>query len=372
MLPTTGREFLGPDLTTGSDNFVHSAIDEVTYLPLSISNKLLLVYYSRVYSMKSFRRVVGERNTTVSRPEAYLVDSMAVHPFEPADIEAALGGRYSIGREIAVGGQGVIFKATRISQPDGTAADDVVALKLNLHPEQEIRVQREISAVENISHPGLARLIEHGYCDVAGRHTRYVAWEFVEGQPLSHRLRIGGRLLDSEVLPIGRDVAAAIAAIWSRRMVHGDIKPSNIMLRDSGGAVLIDLGAARDSEHDNTIDARRPFGTWGYFSPEQARGEMVSCASDIFSLGVVMLECLLGRHPTSCHQSGLDEGFRATSFKLGANPSLLGMMDKMLSQRPTFRPIPADLSRYFQYLQQRMEADSAAGAPASKKAQGIA
>jgi eukaryotic-like serine/threonine-protein kinase len=244
---------------------------------------------------------------------------MADHPFMPAEIEVALGGRYIIGPEIAVGGQGVVFRATRISQLDGTPADDLVALKLNLYPHQEVRVQREITAIENLSDPGLARLIEHGYCDVAGRRTRYVAWEFVEGQALSSRLRIGGRLLDTEVLPIGRDVATAISAIWSRRIVHGDIKPSNIMLKDSGGAVLIDLGAARDSEHDNTMAARKPFGTLGYFSPEQARGEMVSCASDIFSLGVVMLECLLGRHPTAYNQSGLEEGFRATNFRLGVS-----------------------------------------------------
>ncbi|MFZ0312180.1 MAG: serine/threonine-protein kinase [Candidatus Korobacteraceae bacterium] len=295
---------------------------------------------------------------------------MADHPFVPADIEAALGRRYIVGPEIALGGQGVLFKATRTLQPDGTAANDVVALKLNLHPEQEIRAQREVAAIENVSTPSLARLIEHGHCDLAGRRTRYVAWEFVEGQSLSQRLRIGGRLLDTEVLPIGRDVSAAIAAIWSRRIVHGDIKPSNIMLRDSGGAVLIDLGAARDSDRDNTIEARRPFGTWGYFSPEQARGEAVTCASDIFSLGVVMLQCLLGRHPTACHQSELDEGFRATSFKLGANVALLSMLDKMLSERPAFRPIPADLSRYFQKLQQRMEEEAAPDGRAPWKAQG--
>ncbi len=302
----------------------------------------------------------------------YVGDSMAEHPFAPADIETALSGRYVIGPEVAIGGQGVVFKATRTSQPDGTAANDVVALKLNLHHDQEMRVQREITVIENLSDPSLARLIEHGYCELAGSRTRYVAWEFVEGQTLSHRLRVGGRMLDSEVLPIGRDVSAAIAAIWSRRIVHGDIKPSNIMLRDSGGAVLIDLGAARDSEHDNTMAARRPFGTCGYFSPEQARGEMVSCASDIFSLGVVLLECLLGRHPTAYNQSGLAEEFRATSFKLGATAGLLSMLDRMLSQRQLFRPVPADLSRYFQKLQQRMEADSAAHASAPQKAQGIA
>ncbi|MFZ0314767.1 MAG: serine/threonine-protein kinase [Candidatus Korobacteraceae bacterium] len=293
---------------------------------------------------------------------------MSEHPFAPADIEAALNGRYVIGPEIAIGGQGVVFQATRISRPDGTATNDVVALKLNLYHNQEIRVQREIAAIENLTDPSLAQLIEHGYCEVAGSRTRYVAWEFVEGQTLDHRLRIGGRLLDSEVLPIGRDVAAAIAAIWSRRIVHGDIKPSNIMLRDSGGAVLIDLGAARHSEQDTTMASRKPFGTLGYFSPEQARGEMVSCASDIFSLGVVMLECLLGRHPTASHQSGLVEGFRASTFRLGANAGLIGMLDKMLSERQLFRPIPSDLSRYFQKLQERMEADAAASAAVPQRA----
>jgi len=314
--------------------------------------------------MNSFR-IVGKGN--VSGAAARVVDSKAVHPFAPADIEAALGGRYVIGPEVAIGGQGVVFRATRTLQPDGTAANDVVALKLNLHPNQEIRVQREITTIENISAPSLARLIEHGYCEIAGSRTRYVAWEFVEGQTLSDRLRSGGRLLDSEVLPIGRDVAAAIAAIWSGRIVHGDIKPSNIMLRDSGGAVLIDLGAAR-SEQDNTMAARRPFGTCGYFSPEQARGEMVSCASDIFSLGVVMLECLLGRHPTSYQQTGLEGQFRATGFRLGASAALLSMLDRMLSQRPTFRPLPADLSPYFQKLQQRMEGESPTGARAPQRA----
>jgi serine/threonine protein kinase len=295
---------------------------------------------------------------------------MADHPFVPGDVEAALGRRYVVGPEIAIGGQGAVFKATRVSKTDGTAADDVVALKLSLHSGQDTRAKREIATAEKISHPSLARLIEHGYCEVAGRHTRYVAWEFVEGQSLSSRLRIGGRLLESEVLPIGRDVSAAIAAIWSQRIVHGDIKPSNIMLRDSGGAVLIDLGAAKHSEQDNTLDARRPFGTWGYFSPEQARGEAVTCASDIFSLGVVMLECLLGRHPTAHHQSGLEEGFRATDCKLGTNPGLLSMLDRMMSERPGFRPIPEDLTRYFQKLQQRMESESATGARPSQEIQG--
>ena len=275
----------------------------------------------------------------------------------PADVEAALGRRYIVDSEIAVGGQGAVFRATRVAHPDSTVASDQVALKLHLYRSQDIRVQREISAMENISHPTLARLVEHGYCDVANRHTRYVAWEFIEGQTLSQKLK-QGRLLESEVVAIGRDVLAAIAQIWSHRIVHGDIKPSNIMVRDSGGAVLIDLGAARHLEQDNSPAARKPFGTAGYLSPEQARGTTaLSCASDIFSLGVVMLQCLIGRHPTEYDQRALAEGLRASSVRIPASIGLVTALDKMLSARPTFRPSPGGLSSYFSRLQQTMEAD---------------
>ena len=277
---------------------------------------------------------------------------MDVHPFVPADIEAALGRRYIIDSEIAIGGQGAVFKATRASRPDGTAANDVVALKLYLYASQDGRVQREISAMENISHPALARLIEHGYCGVAGRPTRYVAWEFIDGESLGDRLE-SGPLPEFEVLPIGSDVSAAIAELWSRRFVHGDVKPSNIMLRASGGAVLIDLGAARHLEQDHTLAARQPFGTVGYLSPEQAVGATLSCASDIFSLGVVMLQSLLGQHPTDYDQNALAGGIRASGRKLPVSTGLLSTLDTMLSVRTTFRPSPAALSSYFQGLQQR-------------------
>ncbi|MDR3746721.1 MAG: serine/threonine-protein kinase [Acidobacteriota bacterium] len=321
---------------------------------------------------------------------------MAVHrylcEFVPEDIEAALGRRYVIGPEIAVGGQGAVFRATRTSQPDGTAANDVVALKLHFDRRKTDRVQPEIPATENFSHPNLARLIEYGYCDVAGRCTRYIASEFIEGQPLSVLLK-NGPLLESEVLAIGRDVLSAIAEIWSQRIVHGDIKPSNIMVRNSGGymmlgsvdrAVLIDLGAARYLNLHNTRTLRpsryldqpdrraavRPIGTWGYFSPEQIKGaDALSCASDVFSLGVVMLQCLLGRHPTDGDQGALTDGIRASGQRLAASTALLCSLDRMLSARPAFRPNPAELSRRFQSLRQTMLAELAMVDRAPMKAQ---
>jgi len=307
---------------------------------------------------------------------------MTFQPFAPAEIEAALDQRYIVGPEIDVGGQGAVFRATRTYRPDGTETSDIVALKLHFHPGQAIRVQREITALENLSHPASARLIEHGYCQVAGRHTRYIAYEFVEGQSLKHRLR-SGRLLESEVLRIGRDVSTAIAALWSQRIVHGDIKPSNIMLRDSGGAVLIDLGVARYLEEDAAPRPFRPFGdsspertrvwgTLGYMSPEQARGQRpLSCASDIFSLGVVLLESIQGWHPTNHDQSALADGIRASGRRLTVSGGLLSTLDMMLLARPPrSRGRLAKLSGYFQMLEQRMEEESARGGRASQKAQG--
>jgi serine/threonine protein kinase len=304
---------------------------------------------------------------------------MTVHqyscPFMPADIEAALDGRFVVSSEITVGGQGAVFGATRIAQPDGTAANDIVVLKLHLYASQDIRIQREITAMQNVSHPNLARLLEHGWCHVAGRHIRYIASEYIEGQPLSVHLKTGP-LLESEVLVIGRDVSAAIAEIWSRRIVHGDIKPGNIMVRNAGymtlgsvsSAVLIDLGGARylnqeDTRatlrpsryfnEDDTADALKPFGTEGYFSPEQTRGtRALSSSSDVFALGVVMLECLLGWHPTGYDQNALADGIQASGRRIGARLALLCTLDKMLSARSTFRPNPAELSRRFHSLRQ--------------------
>lgn len=313
--------------------------------------------------------------------------------FVPADIEAALDRRFIVGPEIAIGGQGEVFSATRIARPDATVANDPVALKLHLYPSQDIRVQREITAMQNVSHPNLARLIEHGCCDVAGRQTRYIAWELIDGKPLSVQLK-DGPLLESEVLAIGRDVSAAIAEIWSQRIVHGDIKPSNIMVRSTGGymmlgsvysAVLIDLGGARylnqedfratlrPARHfgqDYAAAAGKPFGTLGYFSPEQIGGiATLSCASDVFSLGVVMLQCLLGRHPTGYDQGALADGIQASGGRLGASAGLLCALDKMLSASPTFRPKPTELSRRFQRLLQTKQAAFAMGGRTSMGAQ---
>lgn len=306
---------------------------------------------------------------------------MIPQTYVPAEIEAALDQRYTVGHNIATGGQGTVFRATRTACIDGTPSDDSVALKLYFDPTQAFRVQREVTAMENLSHPNLARLLEHGYCYISGRKTLYIAYEFIEGQSLKQRLKLGGRLLESEVLPIGRDISCAIAALWSHRIVHGDIKPGNIMLKESGGAVLIDLGILRFAEDyrasrsltpiDRFSPARaRSWGTPGYLSPEQARGERFYCSSDIFSLGIVLLECLQGWHPTNSDQGALAGGIKASGRRLGASPALLSVLDKMLLPTPRERGRLSKLSGYFQVLEERIQEQYSRGAAAAQAARG--
>jgi eukaryotic-like serine/threonine-protein kinase len=288
---------------------------------------------------------------------------MTFRTFVPEEIEAALDRRYEVGPQIATGGQGAVFRATRVSRRDGRATNDLVALKLHFDPRQALRVEREVAALEHLSHPHLARLIEYGHCYVTDRKTRYIAYEFIEGKTLRQRLKLGGRLLESEVLVIGRDIAAAIAALWSQGIVHGDIKPSNIMLRESGEAVLIDLGILSFFEEERATRPLRPvgyfaperWGSAGYLSPEQARGETLTCASDIFSLGVVLLECLQGWHPTQGDQSALMRGIQPGELRLDVTPGLLNVLDKMVSATPRSRGNVTKLSGYFQVLMERTD-----------------
>ncbi len=302
-----------------------------------------------------------------------------VYRFVPSEVEAALGHRYILGTELGTGGQGTVYRARRRARADGSLANDDVALKLHLYTSEKSRVEREIGATADVSHPNLARLLEFGFCDIGDRHTPYLAWDFIEGRPLGIHLN-NGPLLESEVLAIGRDICKAIAEIWSKHIVHGDIKPSNVMLRSSSGyimtgsvmqAVLIDLGAAtyldldierslrpRHLEPGSGSPTHESMGTRGYFSPEQYSGiRTLTCASDIFSLGVVLTQCLIGRHPTNRDQDALAKGIRASKLKPSASRGLRHALDEMLQQHPASRPQPAELSRRFETLRMTIVSD---------------
>ncbi|MGH9715477.1 MAG: serine/threonine-protein kinase [Candidatus Acidiferrales bacterium] len=276
---------------------------------------------------------------------------MTANPFNPAEVEAALGGRYTLGPELRTGGQGAVYRAARTRDEAGKTCKDDIALKLHLDPRQDERVEREIRAAKNIRHPALADLLEDGVITILGSDVRYIAWRFIEGEPLD--MTIGkGPLSERETLQTAHDVTTAVDVLWSHRIVHRDIAPKNIMLASDGHAVLIDLGGARHLGNSTITAPGTTFGTIGYLSPEQCRGEhALTSASDVFALGVVMLECLLGHHPTNGDQYRLLASHVPVAALIpNVCQESREIIESMLQQRAAFRPRIEELSAKLKVL----------------------
>ncbi len=266
------------------------------------------------------------------------------NPFIAADVEAALNQRYVIGPVLRIGGQGVVYRATRIRDETGVLRSDEVALKLHLDSRQDERVEREIKAAKDLRHHALATLLEDGTIVNSGKKTRYIAWEYIEGHPLDEKLSQAA-LNQYETIRIATDVTSAIAALWSKHIVHRDIAPKNIMVKADGHAVLIDLGGARHLDNKTITAPGATFGTPGYFSPEQYRAEhALTSASDVFTLGVVIPECLLGHHPTNRDQHQLATAPPSATVLIPfARQELRDLVDGMLRLRASFRPLLVQL-----------------------------
>jgi serine/threonine protein kinase len=125
-----------------------------------------------------------------------------------------------------------------------------------------------------------------------------IVMEYLDGQPLSKLLEAGPLPL-AQTAAIARQVALGMAAAHERGIVHGDLKPANVMVTTAGIAKILDFGLAsrqrQAADGSDSDGARGLLGTPGYMSPEQSRGQPISPASDVFSLGLILYEMLTGR-----------------------------------------------------------------------------
>jgi len=263
---------------------------------------------------------------------------MFVPPLTADEVEAAFGGAYRLDAVLEAGGQGAVFRAR-------STKEDMVALKV-YHAEQlEERLARELQALKTIREPTLVRLHEAGSCTIRGQPCRFLATAFIEGRPLNVVLAAEGPQSVDCVARVGRDIASAVERIWKDRIVHRDIKPNNVMLTPEGGAVLIDLGIARHIDRTPLTATGLTWGTRGHLSPEQARGQALTCKSDIFALGVLLQECILGRHPTGRRQELLvNGGVKTDGLRPGLPPVLSRLIDGMVLRNAVYRPGPGSVS----------------------------
>jgi serine/threonine-protein kinase len=172
-------------------------------------------------------------------------------------------------------------------------AAKVLHREISDQPDQIERFRREARAVAQVSHPNVVAVIDAG--EDGGRP--YIVFEYVEGETLKQRIDRMGRLPLDECAAYGIEVGRGLAAAHARRLIHRDVKPQNVLIDTEGRAKVTDFGIARELETDGLTLTGRVLGTTDYVSPEQAMGQPVDARSDIYSLGIVLYEMLIGEVP---------------------------------------------------------------------------
>ena len=203
-----------------------------------------------------------------------------------------LNDRYRLDAQVGTGGMSTVYKAF------DTVLERCVAIKLMHRPlaqdsDQLERFRREARSVAQLNHPHVVGVIDAGEDD----NTPFIVFEFVEGETLKERIRRNGRLAIPEAVAYAIEIARALAAAHAQGIVHRDVKPQNVLVDEEGTAKVTDFGIARTLDQDGLTADGRVLGTTDYVSPEQALGHLVTGASDLYSLGIVLFEMLTGDVP---------------------------------------------------------------------------
>jgi serine/threonine-protein kinase len=220
--------------------------------------------------------------------------------------------------------------------------DRPVALKRlaeNLARDEELRRRfvREARLAARLAHPNVVRVFDVGEDD--GRP--FIAMEYVDGETLAEVIARRGPLPPAEAAGLGVQICAGLAAAHAAGLVHRDVKPQNLLLGNDGVLKLGDFGIAVGHEGTRLTVAGTVLGTAGYLAPEQARGEQVTAAADIYAAGAVLYELLTGepsRTVESLAELGSDDGFAPPDLPIGVPAELVTAVAACLAVRPEDRP----------------------------------
>ncbi|MGQ0736447.1 MAG: serine/threonine-protein kinase [Acidobacteriota bacterium] len=264
-------------------------------------------------------------------------------------------GPYQVLSLLGRGGMGVVYLAqdTRLGR---RVAVKLLPAELTADPDRVRRFEQEARAASSLNHPNIVTIHDIGESEAG----RYIAMELVDGRTL-RALLAGGRPALEAVVRLGEQIARALAVAHAAGIVHRDVKPENVMVRDDGLVKVLDFGLARLTQQPQvsaSMAATAPatevgtlLGTTRYMSPEQARRDPVDGATDLFSLGLVVYELATG-----CHPFAADTAFdllhniatRAPVAPSRADPTLPTALDAlllaMLDKDPRRRPTAAEVA----------------------------
>lgn len=294
-------------------------------------------------------------------PDAHDPNLEPTHPTPVGEDPQVVAGRYRILRTLGRGGGGVVWLAR-----DEHLGREVALKRIAGESDDEVLISRglrEARTSATLAHDHVVRL----YDTFVHEGSPWIVMEHVPGPALSELLADGASLPVGQVARIGAQVAGALAAAHAAGVVHRDVKPGNVLLTDATGrhAKLTDFGIARGAEDHQLTATGMVSGTAAYFSPELARGEDPSPASDVWALGATLYAAVEGRRPfpeaanavAQLHVIAREAPIEPSRAGL-LEPVLAGMFDPDPAQRSTAAEVAQALSR----IAQGHPEDVAAGA----------
>ena len=240
-----------------------------------------------------------------------------------------------------------VYEATDV------ALGRTVAIKLfrndTLDDAEPERQSGEIALLASLNHFALVTLFDAGTAVIDGASRTFIVMEFIDGPDLRTQIA-GGALLAAEVAEMGADLAEALHYVHSQGIIHRDIKPANVLLAPSGftgrsaHAKLADFGIARLLDEARLTATGTLIGTASYLSPEQALGEPIGPPSDVYSLGLVLLECLTGEraYPGTAIESAMARLQRQPEIPPTLGREWCTLLGSMTNREASDRPSASD------------------------------
>ncbi|MCA1570631.1 MAG: Stk1 family PASTA domain-containing Ser/Thr kinase, partial [Chloroflexi bacterium] len=252
-----------------------------------------------------------------------------------------ISGRYRLIAPLGEGGMATIWRAVD-EQLDREVAVKLLRPQFSADAGFSARFKQEARSAGGLSHPNIVSVYDYGTDGADGE--QYIVMELIEGRDLSAVLQDRGALSVDDAVRVAIGVAGALEVAHRKGIVHRDVKPGNILITDAGDVKVTDFGIARAVAEASMTVTGTTLGSVHYFSPEQARGDEVTGASDVYALAIVLFEMLIGRRPFEADSAAAvalkrlsEDAPTPSSIGHPLPPGLEAILMRALSREPSER-----------------------------------